>query len=97
MVRFSSFFFSESLSKNPSKSVIVLICFSYYIKYVFESIQVKENQILLNTVKFLKSTLVCRRIFRYLAHNHKIKNLTKLSNSIIYKKPLENKNVSENT
>lgn len=66
MVRFSSFFFSESLSKNPSKSVIVVICFSLYIKYVFESIQVNENQILLNTVKILKSTLVYRGIFRYL-------------------------------
>lgn len=63
----------------------------------FESIQVKENQILLNTVKILISTLVCKGIFRYLTNNHKIKNLTKLSNSVIYKKPLENKNESGNT
>lgn len=67
MVRFSSFFFSENLSENPSKLVIVVICFSLYIKYVFESIQVNENQILLNTVKILKSTLVCRGRFRYLS------------------------------
>lgn len=75
MVRFSSLFFSESLSKNPSKSVIVVICFSLYIKYVFESIQVNENQ-LLSAEEYSDTSLNL---------NHKIKNLTKLSNSIIYK------------